>query len=355
MRYFSQGTRSSTKLKPTKENITMSWFERLVIAIVMALVVAGITLMVVQAQTQQPPVTPAFQVSYDTCKNCHADIYDEWKSGPHGQALSDPVFVAAWEEQGEPGACLVCHTTGYDPATGESNTDGVSCQACHSPIPPNHPTDNMPVDDSPDLCVGCHSGSHFGIADWQLSAHYQRNMSCTVCHDQHSAGMKTIKGTDASTKDASDLCANCHKDAMQNFPTSTHAEAGVTCVNCHLGFNINGNETTSAASFDQIHQAPDHSFVATVSTCNQCHSNQMHAPGEAVAAAAIKIEEAGGTATPEPTPAVTPIGPVTNQPVPVSPIGFAAIAGLLGLAGGMVLAPWLDRAYRHYVKEGKDD
>jgi MinD superfamily P-loop ATPase len=85
--------------------------------------------------------------------------------------------------------------------------------------------------------------------------------------------------------------------------------------------------------FDEIHKAPDHSFVATVSTCNQCHSKQMHAPGEAVAAAAIKIEEAGGTATPEPTPAVTPIEPVTNQPVPVSPVGFAAIAGMIGLAG----------------------
>jgi hypothetical protein len=176
-----------------------------------------------------------------------------------------------------------------------------------------------------------------------------------VCHDRHSAGMKTIKNEDTSAPDASALCANCHQDAMQNFPTSTHAEAGVTCVNCHLGFNINGSETTSAASFDEIHKGPDHSFVATVSTCNQCHSKQMHGPGEAVAAAAIKIERAGGTATPEPTQVITPVPPVSDQPLPVSPIGFAAIAGLLGLAGGMVLAPWLERAYRHYVKEGKND
>ena len=334
----------------------MSWFRRSVIAIVMALAIAGITLLAVQAQTEQPPVTtPGFQVNYDTCQNCHTDIYEEWESGHHAQALDDPIFAAAWEEQGEPGACLVCHTTGYDPATGEYNTQGVSCEACHSPIPPNHPQDNMPMDDSPTLCVGCHSGSHFGIADWELSAHYQRNMSCTVCHDQHSAGMKTIAGDNVNTKDASYLCANCHKDAMKNFPTSTHAEAGVTCVNCHLGFDVNDNETISTESFDEIHQAPDHSFMATVRTCNQCHSKQMHAPGESVAAAAIKIEQAGGTATPEPTPAVTPVEPVTNQPVPVSPIGFAAIAGLLGLAGGMVLAPWLERAYRRYIKEGKND
>jgi hypothetical protein len=111
----------------------------------------------------------------------------------------------------------------------------------------------------------------------------------------------------------------------------------------------------STPSFDEIHNAPEHSFIATIDTCNQCHSKQMHAPGEADAAAAIKIEVAGGTATPEPTQAVTPISPVTNQPVPVSPVGFAIIAGLLGLAGGMVLAPWLERAYRHYIKEGKND
>ena len=35
---------------------------------------------------------------------------------------------------------------------------------------------------------------------------------------------------------------------------------------------------------------------------------------------------------------------------PVSPMGFAALAGLVGLAGGMVLAPWLERLYHRVVK-----
>ena len=30
-------------------------------------------------------------------------------------------------------------------------------------------------------------------------------------------------------------------------------------------------------------------------------------------------------------------------PQPVSPIGFALLAGLVGLAGGVVLAPWIER------------
>lgn len=328
----------------------MSRIERLLIALMIALLVAGITLVVAQAQTPQPPSPSSNNISGNNCLACHENINDTWKMGAHGQALSDPIFAQAWEAQGKPGACLVCHTTGYDPATGKSESEGVSCTACHGPIPANHPTDNMPIDKSPELCGKCHSDPRFATENWKLSAHYQRGMECSVCHDAHSAGMKTIPGA-SNVTDASDLCANCHKDAMQNFPTSKHAAAGVTCVNCHLGFNV-GKQDISSTDFVTAHKAPDHNFLPTLETCNKCHADQMHAPGQAVAAAAIKIEEAGGTPTPEPTPAASPIPPVTNDPTPVSPLGFAVMAGMVGLAGGMVLAPWLQRGYRRYVIKG---
>ncbi len=254
--------------------------------------------------------------------------------------------------QGKPGACLVCHTTGYDPTTGKSDASSVSCTACHSPVPANHPTDKMPIDTTPDLCGKCHSDPRFSTQDWQLSAHYQRGMSCSVCHDPHTAGMKTIAGSTSASADASALCENCHKDAMKNFPTSTHAEAGVTCVQCHLGFNI-GIKTGSSTDFVSAHTAPDHSFMPTLATCTACHSNQMHAPGEAVVAAAIKSEESGGTPTPTPTPVATPIPLVTEQAAPVSPIGFSGLAGLLGLACGMVLSPWLEKWYHSMNKNGR--
>jgi predicted CXXCH cytochrome family protein len=332
---------------------------RLLIAMAMAVFFAGATLVIAQAQTPTPPVptpdagtkqpvsgtpTAAVPVTYDTCVDCHKDIQDNWQMGPHGQAMTDPVFVAEWNNQGKPGACRVCHATGYDPATGAAKAEGVTCENCHSPIPPNHPVDNMPVDKSPDLCGRCHSDTRFATENWQMSAHYKRSMTCSVCHDAHSAGMKQIDGAPVSA-DASDLCANCHKDAMKNFPTSKHSAAGVTCVNCHLGFNV-GPDTTGKLDFISAHRAPDHNFTAKLETCNKCHADQMHSPGQAAAAAAIKVEQAGGTATPEPTAAVTPIPHTTTQPAPVSPVGFAAMAGLLGLAGGMVLAPWLERAYR---------
>lgn len=336
---------------------------RLLIGLFFAIPIAGLALFLTQItadalmsgqDTQPPSTTPGPYNSYDSCKSCHNDILETWKQGPHGQALSDPVFAEAWNSQGQPGACLVCHTTGYDPTTGTSKAEGVSCEECHSPIPANHPADNMPVDNTPDLCGRCHSDPRFATENWKLSAHYQRDMTCTMCHDQHSAGMKTIEGTEAATLDASALCANCHKDAMQNFPASKHAEAGVTCVNCHLGFNVAGQEA-GVASFTEAHRAPDHNFVPSLATCNKCHAGQMHAPGAAAAAVAIRIEEIGGTPTVVPTAVATAIPPVTNKPLPVSPLGFAAMAGLLGLAGGMVLAPWLERSYRHYTKGDNND
>jgi hypothetical protein len=44
---------------------------------------------------------------------------------------------------------------------------------------------------------------------------------------------------------------------------------------------------------------------------------------------------------------------VTENPDPVSPVGFAAITGLIGMASGMILAPWLERFYRRMNRDGE--
>jgi predicted CXXCH cytochrome family protein len=349
----------------------MTKIKRLVFSLLFALLLAGLTLAVAEMQQVEaapalaPTSTPASVPTSTTeaapvaqkwtpnCATCHTDIYNAWQSGLHGQAGTDPIFLDAWNSQGQPGACLVCHNTDYDPATGTSTSSGVTCAACHSPIAVNHPTDKMPIDASPDLCGKCHSDPRFSTDNWKLSAHYQRSMTCSTCHDPHTAGMKSVEGSQ-NALDASDLCANCHKDAMNNFPTSKHAEAGVTCVNCHLGFNVT-NTTADATDFVSAHKAPDHSFKPTLDTCTACHASQMHAPGQAVAAAAIKVEELGGTPTPQPTPFVSTVSNVTSEPAPVSPFGYAGLAALVGLVGGVVLTPWLGRKFRRASKEGKKE
>ena len=316
-----------------------SRIERLMIALMFALLAAGVTLVIASAQGEMPP---AVQNSPD-CVTCHTEFQMTWENGAHGKAGSDPIFLDEWNKQGKPGACLVCHTTGYDPATATYKAEGVTCEACHGPAPADHPKTPMPVDRSTDLCGRCHSDTRFGWQDWKVSTHYQRGMDCATCHDPHSASLKKVAGSRTSEKsdEVSQLCITCHKESSMNFSYTAHAQKDISCVDCH----VNHLENADRAA----HTVPDHSFNANLDSCNTCHAQQMHSPTEAKApegttepAAAVPAEE-------------VKLASVTPEPDPVSPMGFSALAGLIGLAGGMVLAPWLERWYHRTVKHNREE
>src|SRR5215211_2009293 len=316
-----------------------SRIERLLIAVMFALLAAGLTLVIASAQEETPP---AGQTSSNDCAVCHTDFQMTWQNGAHGKAGSDPIFLEEWTKQGKPGACLVCHTTGYDPATATYKADGVTCEACHGPAPTDHPKTPMPIDRSTDLCGRCHSDTRFGWQNWKVSTHYQRGMDCATCHDPHSASLKKVtgpRGEAPTTDDVSSLCINCHKEHSMSFPYSTHSQQGVTCVDCHLKHIETADRTA--------HTVPDHSFNASLDSCNTYHQKEMHSPTElsetnVTSAQTLALEE-------------VQLASVTPEPAPVSPIGFSTLAGLFGLAGGMVLAPWLERWYRRIVKHERED
>ena len=316
-----------------------SRIERLLIALMFALLAAGVTLVIANAQGEVPP---AGQTSTD-CVVCHTEFQMTWENGAHGKAGTDPIFVEEWNKQGKPGACLVCHTTGYNPATATYKTAGVTCEACHGPAPADHPKTPMPVDRSPDLCGRCHSDTRFGWQDWKVSTHYQRGMDCATCHDPHSASLKKAagpRGQALTTDEVSALCINCHKESSMKFSYTSHAQKGVSCVECHVKHLGNGDRAA--------HTVPDHSFKASLDSCNTCHAQQMHSPTEA------KIP--GGVAVPVTVSSTEEMKPLaTPEPEPVSPMGFSAMAGFIGLAGGMVLAPWLERWYHRNVKHNREE
>lgn len=126
-----------------------------------------------------------------------------------------------------------------------------------------------------------------------------------------------------------------------NFPYSIHSKQGVTCIDCHLEHLENPNT--------DIHRVADHSFKASVQTCAACHADQMHADGEAIA-----TEETENVSLPVSANEPPPASPITPQPAPVSPLGYAALAALIGIAAGMVLAPYLERWYRLMVKKPEE-
>ena len=317
-----------------------SRIERLLIALMFALLAAGITLVMASAQGEVPPAGPT---TSENCAVCHTEFQMTWQNGPHGKAGTDPIFLDEWNKQGKPGACLVCHTTGYDPATATYKADGVTCEACHGPAPADHPKTPMPVDRSTDLCGRCHSDTRFGWQDWKVSTHYQRGMDCATCHDPHSASLKKVVGPRISEKkdDVSELCITCHKESSMNFSYTAHAQKNISCVDCHVKHLENADRTA--------HTVSDHSFKASLDSCNTCHAQQMHSATEAKTP-----EGVASLVSIAPTPEIK-LSSVTPVPEPVSPMGFSAMAGFIGLAGGMVLAPWLERWYHRTVKHDRED
>jgi len=277
----------------------ISRIERLLIALMFALLAAGITLVMASAQGEQPT---APQTSTQDCVSCHTESEVIWKNGAHGKA------------------------------------EFVTCEACHGTIKSDHPKSPMPIDRSPDLCIRCHSNSSFGVEDWNASKHNQLGMECATCHDPHSATLKKAtgpRGAQPTTDEISQLCINCHKEHSMTFSYTSHNQKGVSCVDCHVkNYGDPGSGTV-----------PDHSFNASLASCNTCHAEQMHSPSEATA----------GTSAPLATEAHGPAVSVTPEPQPVGPMGFSALAGMIGLAGGMVLAPWLERWFHSSIKQNKEE
>lgn len=298
------------------------WLFRIGIGLAFALPLMLFSAALAQAgalpQGKQPPP--------EKCQVCHEDFQAAWESGSHGKAVEDPKFEEAWRDQGRPESCLSCHTTGFDPDNGTWTTDGITCEACHAPFTENHPEEPMPSDRSASLCGTCHAETYF---EWQVSSHRKSNLACVDCHDSH--------GTTLKEENSSKLCATCHRDRASNYTHTAHSQMGLTCADCHLA-PLN-------SELGEGHAARDHSFNVKLSTCNECHAYQMHDP----------VEVHRDQPTPQAVDALASVETVkvSAVPEPVSPIGYALVTGLVGFAGGMIFAPWLERWYRKHNQDDK--
>ena len=125
-----------------------------------------------------------------------------------------------------------------------------------------------------------------------------------------------------------------------DFPDTSHHQRGVSCVDCH----VNHVENAERAA----HTVPDHSFNASLESCNTCHAQQMNSPTESAG-----VTEISAPITAEST--TEKLASVALEPDAVSPVGFSVLAGMIGLAGGMVLAPWLERWYRRLAKPDTEE
>jgi len=297
------------------------WITRFGYGLSFAIPLMLLTFAIAQAETRPqedvPPQAPG-------CPACHEAFQQAWEHGDHGKASTDPAFVKSWEAQGSPTECLPCHVTGYDKETNTWESDGITCLACHGPALDNHPQEPMPAERSAKLCGECHSETMF---EWQVSAHRENGLDCSGCHDPHA--------TDLKSEDPAALCASCHRERSSNFAHSEHSQAGLNCADCHL------SKLTSETEMG--HARLDHSFSVKLSACNSCHVYQMHDP--------IEVHPENPTPLAVDAMASVEAMGVVAEPVPANPIGFTVLAGLIGVALGIVVAPWIEKFHKNDIKD----
>lgn len=201
----------------------------------------------------------------EACTECHGAIHDAWVSTRHAQAFSAPIFQQDWQEVGQQTSCLECHTTGYDEDTGTFAEEGVTCEACHGALQPNHPEQLMPITPNEELCGTCHQST---TNEWMASPHREANVTCQACHNPHSQTPK------AETVTA--LCSNCHKERGDSFTHGTHAGAGLECSNCHM--------YTAPRTEDAIMGLvpTGHTFTVGSEACIGCHQDTVHTRDEII-------------------------------------------------------------------------
>ncbi len=229
------------------------------------------------AQAAPAPAPVAESAGYTgsaACATCHKDVHETWQGTLHSQAFSSPIFQQDWSKQGSAVTCLECHTTGYDPATGKYEEEGVTCEACHGPMQTNHPQNPMPITPDATLCARCHKTT---TDEWRASNHGQMNINCESCHNSHSQQPRAAS--------INELCGNCHKDTGSSFTHGTHSTAGLQCSNCHMA-------TASHASSTGGLFATGHTFSVGSEACISCHKDTVHTRDTIVRLSGENVEQA---------------------------------------------------------------
>lgn len=173
------------------------------------------------------------------CKECHEDIYRNWRNSLHALSVSNPIFKTAYqraytETGGEAKKyCLRCHAptvalTGDYEARLPLTSEGVTCDFCHAvtkidltakdhvftvapgkikrsglknAVSPHHETRFSADFASSKLCAGCHAfvnrhGVQVGntFAEWQKSSFAREGRQCQSCHMVEVPGQTANEG-----------------------------------------------------------------------------------------------------------------------------------------------------------------
>lgn len=282
------------------------------------------TVQMVAAQDEADPDAPV--IPTQECQECHLDVASHWQESAHANAYENELFQTRWQGLGQPAECLACHTTNFQPATGDFDAEGVACEACHGETTTEHPPAAVPILADTEYCGSCHTTT---LGEWHQTGHASGDIGCMDCHDPHSQ--------QPLFEQSDELCLNCHEESAENYLEDLHIQEGIGCVDCH-GLVIPPDEMPE----DGI-VPTGHAFTITPATCVACHTDALHAgtalPDDAQAAVAeagelITVLQASAGA--EETEALTPEQKVQTLEAALASRNVALLfqGGVLGLVLG---------------------
>ncbi|MBM2834697.1 MAG: hypothetical protein HW406_1858 [Candidatus Brocadiaceae bacterium] len=153
--------------------------------------------------------------SADSCKDCHQEIYDQWRESMHSKSSTNPVFQACWTVRNNPPFCSNCHFPMLEQKPKILRgfmliKEGVTCVVCHlrnktlygpreikeGEAP--HPVRYDPSFQKSEFCYTCHSWG-FPRArikqtcstsdEYKMS---ERKETCQDCHMSKKEGFASL-------------------------------------------------------------------------------------------------------------------------------------------------------------------
>jgi len=189
----------------------------------------------------------AQRVGAAACKDCHAEIFQQYATSAHGRAATDSGRLP------ENMDCETCHGPGslHVAANGETSDPGF--KTIWNPA-------KRPAGETNATCLTCHNGGEQFY--WQSSAHNRKEFACVQCHSMHAS--KDVSHTKLlKYENTSDLCASCHKSKHLNMYKSGHMpvrEGSIDCASCH---NPHGSANPRMLRANTVNEL-----------CTSCHADK---------------------------------------------------------------------------------
>lgn len=161
------------------------------------------------------PLSESRQVIVNTCRRCHAKIFDEYSTSVHGQALLE-------DDNPDVPTCVKCHGvhSQEDPHTARFRVRSPQlCATCHAN------EDLMRQygvsTDVFDTYVADFHGTTVTLFEKQSPEMATNKAVCTDCHGVHAIlAMDHPEAVAASKENLLKTCQKCHPDATTNFSDS---------------------------------------------------------------------------------------------------------------------------------------